>query len=122
MAAQSSTHSRDDDKQLKVEVLYFDGCPNVKPTMDNLADVIRESGISVSLEPIAINGDEEAHAMRFLGSPSVRMGGRDVELNEELTIQYSMRCRMYETDGRTQGFPSKSLLRLALKRAVESHG
>lgn len=53
-----------------------------------------------------------AHSLRFPGSPTIRINGRDIEPQE--TASYGLMCRLY-TDG--SGAPSHQRLRDAIRRA-----
>lgn len=44
-----------------------------------------------------IETPEEADELRFLGSPSVRVDGRDIEPGAESRIDYGMKCRLYRS-------------------------
>ena len=62
-----------------VEVLFFDGCPNHEPTVQLVRDVVAALGVAAELREVTVESAEDAEALRFLGSPSVRVNGRDIE-------------------------------------------
>lgn len=101
----------------KIELLYFDGCPNVEPVKQLLDEVLKSLGITVDIENIEVTDNESAVKNRFLGSPSIRVNGKDVEIEEDPDTQYSMRCRIYRTAAGHSGMPSKQLLRKAFSRS-----
>lgn len=101
----------------KIELLYFDGCPNVEPVKQLLDEVLKSLGIIADIENIEVTDNESAVRNRFLGSPSIRVNGKDVEIEEDPDTQYSMRCRIYRTAAGHSGMPSKQLLRKALSRS-----
>lgn len=121
MAAPSSTSYQTDKTPIRIEILYFDGCPNFPDAQANVKMVVGELGIQAEVELIDVTTDEEALARKFLGSPSVRVGGTDVESLPDSQPEYSLRCRRYVVEGAMQGFPSKSMIGLAIQRALESH-
>jgi hypothetical protein len=53
--------------------------------------------------------------MRFLGSPSIRIDGRDVEPSARLSNQFGMMCRTYTNAGRRAGVPPTEWIRAALR-------
>lgn len=102
---------------MKIEVLYFEDCPNFEPAERLLRDTLEELGVDAEIELVKVTDNDEAMANRFLGSPSIRINGNDLESEESESTQYSMRCRIYRTDKGQSGVPSKILLVSALRRA-----
>jgi hypothetical protein len=86
--------------QMLVEILYFDGCPNYRAVRDlvELPDV------------------ETAQRLRFLGSPSVRVDGRDVEPGADDRDEFMLACRVYMLPSGLSGQPDERWLRSALSR------
>ncbi|MGH2349965.1 MAG: DF family (seleno)protein, partial [bacterium] len=64
---------------------------------------------------IADHDDAVRH--RFLGSPTIRINGRDVV--EQADTDYAMRCRVYWVDGRPQDYPNKDTIRAAVRAAKD---
>ena len=95
---------------MKIELLVFDGCPNSEPTEKLIRETVSELGGDVKIEVVTVLDNYDAVAKRFLGSPSVRVNGKDLEIEENETTQYSMRCRLYRTEDGQTGAPSKELL------------
>jgi hypothetical protein len=60
---------------MKIEILYFDGCPTYGAAEKTVGGVLAEQGIEVRVELVAVNTDEEAQRLRFPGSPTIRMDG-----------------------------------------------
>jgi hypothetical protein len=58
---------------------------------------------------------EAAVAQRFLGSPTIRIDGRDVEPGADERFGYAISCRMYRTSVGLAGQPNEQWLRDALK-------
>lgn len=105
------------DPPATIEVLYFDGCPNHEAFLPHLTDLLQNHGIAVPLTLIRIDSDADAQAHRFLGSPTVRVNGRDVEPgaverdSDEVRDgggPYGVQCRLYppgDGTGRASGTP-----------------
>ncbi|MBW2394460.1 MAG: DUF2703 domain-containing protein [Deltaproteobacteria bacterium] len=87
---------------IKVEVLFFAGCPNHEPAVQLARDVIASLGIAAELREIAVEEQEDAETLRFLGSPSVRVNGRDIEPGAEDRTGFALSCRVYGAGGRPQ--------------------
>ena len=63
----------------KVRVLHMAECPATPGTVRLVESVARGMGISIALEQILVDTPEQAEALAFLGSPTVQVGGRDIE-------------------------------------------
>ncbi len=99
---------------MKVELLYFDGCPAYQTALEHLEEVIREEKPDARVEMIKIESDEQARRSRFPGSPTIRINGVDIEPEAGKTKDFSMRCRLYLEGDRISGWPSKRLIRRAV--------
>lgn len=98
---------------MMIEVLFFEGCPNHGPTLSLANEVLAELGLEAEIQETEIRAAEDAERLRFLGSPSVRVDGKDIEPGAEGRTEYALGCRVY---GAT-GLPPKELLVTALEEA-----
>jgi Thioredoxin domain len=105
---------------LKIEILVFDGCPNIESTEKLVRDSVDELGIDANIEIVNVVDNDDAIAKRFLGSPSIRINGKDLEIEESEFTQYSMRCRVYRSGRKTSGIPDKNVLLDCLRNASRS--
>ena len=96
-----------------IEILYFDGCPHYERTLELARDVVGEMGLDVDIRDVPVGSAAEAEEMRFLGSPSVRVNGRDIEPEARERIDFALGCRIYSGGG----IPPKELLVAALREA-----
>ena len=64
---------------LKVEVLSIPKCEATPPTLALVRETMAETGLEGSIEHIVIHNAEEARRHRFVGSPSVRVNGLDID-------------------------------------------
>jgi len=105
---------------MNIELLVFDGCPNSEPTEKLIRETVSELGGDGKIEVVTVVDNDDAVEKRFLGSPSVRVNGKDLEIEENETTQYSMRCRLYRTEDGQTGAPSKELLTKAIQAAQKN--
>lgn len=94
-----------------IEILYFDGCPNLQPTVDLTREVLGELGLRAELREVAVESPDDAEVLRFVGSPSIRVDGLDIEPAAREQIDFALSCRMYGN----AGVPPKKLLIEALR-------
>lgn len=60
---------------------------------------------------------EAAARLRFLGSPTIRVDGRDVEPGADERREFVLSCRVYRSEGGAAGHPDESWIRAALREA-----
>ena len=107
----------------QVEVLVFDGCPNLEPTLQCVREAIARANVPADLRVVHVESDDEAKRLRFVGSPTVRVDGVDVEPSLGRDDDFGLQCRVYSVSGRHQGTPSVDWVTAALRTAaVEGRG
>jgi len=102
---------------LLVEVLTFEGCPHAEPALELIKRVLAGSGVAATVRRVDVPDAEAAAAERFLGSPTIRVNGRDIEPGVAQRDQYVRSCRIYRTDSGLTGEPDEQWLRKALSAA-----
>jgi hypothetical protein len=102
---------------MKVEVLYFSGCPNHKPAVERVKEVLRAEGLSDEVAEIEVPDPETAQRLRFLGSPSVRINGLDVEPETRSATAFGMMCRTYVDGCCHTGLPTREVITAAIREA-----
>lgn len=75
---------------LKVEIIVAPGCSSRRHTRELVTEIIHEIGIYACLEETVITSPEQALGYHFLGSPSVRINGKDVETDATEGKKYGM--------------------------------
>ena len=105
------------DPRLKIEILYFEGCPNRAPAVERMEAVLKEESLSATISEVNVCDSTIAQELGFLGSPSIRVNGLDVEPEARSARDYGMMCRTYAVNGRREGLPSREVLRQAILEA-----
>ena len=103
---------------MKIELLYFDGCPSWETGLKNLEAALQEEGITASVEMVKVKDDRDAARLKFLGSPSFRVDG--AELWTEEREAYALSCRIYPSPEGIKGWPTVKMLREKLYRQAEN--
>ncbi len=104
---------------MKIELLYFEGCPSWKTGFENLQIALQNIGFPNSIELIQVSGDEDAKREKFLGSPSFRVDG--VDLWEEKRDSYSLSCRVYPTPEGMKGSPTILMLEEVIQNIMSKY-
>ncbi len=100
---------------MKVEVLYFAGCPTYETATKTLRAVLAEEGLEADIELVMVNSDEEVRRLQFPGSPTIRVDGRDLFPAGERE-DWGLGCRVYATPEGLKGSPTAEMLRKALTK------
>jgi hypothetical protein len=101
-----------------VEVLTFAGCPHAEPALELVTRVVRELRIGADVRRIDVPDPKTAAKHRFLGSPTIRVNGRDIEPGANERSDFRLSCRIYRTDSGISGQPHEQWLRDALTKAA----
>lgn len=95
---------------MRIELLYFDGCPHREHALDLVHTVVDELGIRAELHEIEITSVDDVDRHGFLGSPTVRVNGVDIEFARREDKDFAFSCRRYGGSG----VPPRELLLRAL--------
>ena len=99
---------------MTVEFLSWEGCPSHDEARELLDEVLRERGLDAQVKMRHVATREEALELRFPGSPTIRIDGRDVD-PAGAAEPPSLSCRIYYLpDGRVSPIPSREQLEEAL--------
>ncbi|MBI3538676.1 MAG: thioredoxin family protein [Candidatus Eisenbacteria bacterium] len=97
---------------MRIQLVYFDGCPNVDAARETLLAVLRKHALAVPIEEIQTTAPDASAELRRWGSPTILIDGVDVGGAAAPT---GAGCRLYHgADGRLQGTPPTSLIEEAL--------
>ena len=100
-----------------IDVLVFDGCPHAEAAIQLTLGVAERLGPAITVERVDVDSPERAAELGFLGSPSIRVNGMDIEGGA--TTAGRLCCRTYE-DG--AGLPPEWLVEAAVLRALAPRG
>lgn len=107
---------------MKVELFFFDGCRSYEQALANVKNALRAEGLPEMVETIPVTSNEDAQAKRFLGSPTIRIDGIDLEGADADARGYGFGCRVYESGGERAGWPPVGQVRQSLQAARGASG
>lgn len=103
---------------MRVEILTFEDCPNAAVARERVERAIVLEGADATIRIVDVETPELAQELRFLGSPSVRIDGADVEPGADERRGFGLMCRTYENEGIREGAPSIEAIRAAIRLRI----
>jgi len=104
---------------VSIEFLYEPDCSSTEVALARLREICREEAHAGGIAMVEVTSDEQAAALRFPGSPTIRIDGRDIDTSGDGSERFALVCRAYRLpDGRITPFPPKELIRTALRDAT----
>jgi glutaredoxin len=119
---------------MKVQLLYILDCPWCVKTKELVKESLEELGVKADIEEILVDSEEKARNYEFVGSPTVRINGKDVQEEvskgrclpceelaeyEEETTEFVKQecicgCRIYFYKGKQYPYPPKEMIKEAI--------
>ena len=103
----------------RIELLWWSGCPSWERALAGLREQMAAAGLDPELVEVReVDTDESAEREVFVGSPTIRVNGRDVQPPTDEPA--GLTCRVYRLrDGRISPLPDPADVRDALAAAIE---
>lgn len=121
---------------MKIQLLYILNCPWCLKTKKLMRQALEELKVKAEIEEILIDSEKKAKEYKFLGSPTVRINGKDIEQEvnkgqclscEELAEQLKNTtdfvkqeckcgCRIYYYQDKQYPYPPEQMLKEAIKK------
>jgi len=98
----------------QIDILYFDGCPSWRRAADDVRRILSEFTIDATVRHVPVETEADARRLGFLGSPTVRVDGVDVDPAARNAATFGLQCRIYESGGRLVASPPVSWIKAAL--------
>jgi hypothetical protein len=99
---------------VEIEFLFWEGCPSYAEARQLLDDVLAERGLDIDVTVREVFTQDDAEALRFPGSPTIRIDGKDVD-PDGASARPALNCRIYrKPDGRPSPVPTRDQLEAAL--------
>ena len=96
------------NKGTHFDILYFDDCPSWQTAAGLLERVIERLDLAAGINLVRVETDEEAQKQHFVGSPSIRLNGKDLFPVDH--DNYALGCRVYQTPEGMRGWPTEAML------------
>ncbi len=131
----SSKDTKDDKKYIVIDLLYLDlslckRCQGAETNLDDaLADVskvLEAAGAEVEVNKVHVSSEEKAKEYQFVSSPTIRVNGRDIQMEIKESICEScgdicsddVDCRVWVYQDQEYTVPPKAMITEAILREV----
>jgi hypothetical protein len=95
-----------------IELLYLDGCPSHEQLLPTVERIAVEAGARLELRQVET--PEAAEREHFLGSPTVRVDGSDIDPSAAERHDFGLKCRIYRSPDGISPLPPERWIRAAL--------
>jgi hypothetical protein len=107
---------------MRIELLFFAGCPSHEVFLRRLHELLAEAHARVLVEQRGVESAAAAQSERFLGSPTLRVDGVDIDPGAGERTDYGLKCRLYPTEQGLTGAPPDEWVLDALQHAGRRAG
>lgn len=101
---------------MKVEVLYISECPSHPAAVKLVRDVLAAQGVATDIHEVLVRDEGMAIELRFPGSPTIRINGKDVAGESQTAKNFSLSCRLYP-GSKQIGLPPAEIVHRAVLEA-----
>jgi hypothetical protein len=103
---------------MRIEVLHVAECPGHLVALRLARDALAAEGINAKIHEVLVADERAAHELRFHGSPTIRINGRDVAEEPQQPQAFGLNCRWYFGSNET-GLPPAEMIQRAIAKARE---
>lgn len=107
---------------MKIEFLYARSLGRSPEAEEALRLALEATDVPVEVVYTEVDGMEDAKIKRFLGSPSIRVNGIDVEYGDREPDEYQAGSRYYNTIEGWKPFPHARLIANTILEQAEKAG
>jgi hypothetical protein len=101
---------------VKVEVLYVAECPSHPAAVKLVKEVLAAEGVAADIHEVLVRDERMADELRFCGSPTIRINGRDVAGERQKEQNFALSCRLY-SGSKQVGLPPAEVIHKAVLEA-----
>ena len=105
---------------MKIEVLYVAECPSHPAAVKLVRDILVAEGVAAEVQEVLVRDEGMASELRFLGSPTIRINGKDVAGEAQKAQNFALSCRLYP-GSKQVGLPPAELVQRAVLEARHGH-
>jgi hypothetical protein len=103
-------------RKMRIEVLYVAECPSHSAAVKLVKEVLVAQGIAAQIQEVLVSNERMANELKFPGSPTIRINGRDVVGEAREQQSFGLSCRLYAGSQQT-GLPPVEMIHQAVMDA-----
>jgi len=103
---------------MKVEVLYVAECPTHPAAVKLVRDILAAENVEAKVHEVLVRDEGMASVLRFAGSPTIRINGRDVAGESQDDQSFALSCRLYP-GSKQVGLPPAEMIHRAVLKAQQ---
>ena len=103
---------------MKVEVLYIAECPSHPAAVRLVKDILLAEGLAEEVQEVLVRNEGMASELKFPGSPTIRINGRDVAEQTQKARNFALICRLYP-GSKQAGLPPEEMIHRAVIEALQ---
>ena len=103
---------------MKVEVLYVSACPSLCAAVGLVKEVLAVEGGVTHIHQLLVRDENMASELKFLGSPAIRIKGRDIAVEARTVNDFAVSCRLCPESNQI-GLPPREIVHRAVSEARE---
>ena len=101
---------------MKIELYHTDTCPSWKKALEVLNITLKKMKIDHKVEIILVRNQKEAEKYKFVGSPTIRIGGKDIDPMAKNFRKFSVTmCRTFYYNEKISDHPTEGMITDFLK-------
>lgn len=101
---------------VRIEVLYVADCPSQSAAVKLVQDVLTAQRVAADIQEVLVTDRGMADQLKFPGSPTIRINGRDVAGEPSESQAFGLSCRLYPGT-QPGGLPTVEMVRRAVIEA-----
>jgi hypothetical protein len=86
--------------------------------LPRLRGLLDQAGVEARVHEVRVESDEATPRERFLGAPTLRIDGIDIDPGAGARRDYGLKCRLYQTAEGLQSMPPDAWVLDGLTRAA----
>lgn len=96
---------------MDIDVLYSSRFTDPEPILAMLREVLFDQAIIADINLVEVESEDQAEELDFLGSPTIRVDGIDVESGMSFGHkEFGIRARTYMVNGEESNIPGKDMV------------
>jgi hypothetical protein len=100
---------------VKIEVLYVAECPSHPAAVKLIKGILTAEGVTAEIHEVPVRDEGMASELRFSGSPTIRINGRDVAGESQQERSFALSCRLYPGSKQIGLPPAETIHRAVLE-------